>query len=203
MYQSSKQSNLRNHSWLAFFDGDEFLVLKKHKNIVDLLEATAPEGSNVGAVGINWLFFGTSGRDFYQPLPVTKRFQHREEDVNQHTKSIVRITVGGPCMDPHQFILKDGAVKVDTAGKHFSGPFNINGPSDVAVLHHYYWKSQAEWAQKFATPRNDNGELRQKRFPFYPTESSAGQVLDTSAWEFLKKAVPKYNIYDDRVFDTW
>ncbi|CAE8600448.1 unnamed protein product, partial [Polarella glacialis] len=174
-----------------------------HKNIVDLLEATAPEGSNVGAVGINWLFFGTSGRDFYQPLPVTKRFQHREEDVNQHTKSIVRIKVGGPCVDQHQFILKDGAVKVDTAGKHFSGPFNINGPSDVAVLHHYYWKSQAEWAQKFATPRNDNGVLRQKRFPFYPTESSAGQVLDTSAWEFLKKAVPKYNIYDDHVFATW
>ncbi|CAE8628391.1 unnamed protein product, partial [Polarella glacialis] len=195
----SRQSSLRNHSWVAFFDGDEFLALKKHKNIVDLVEELAPEGSGVGEVGINWLVFGTSGRDMYQPLPVTKRFQHRDKEVNQHTKSIVRTASYVQTWSPHIFILKDAVVKVDTTGKNISGPFNINGPMDVAVLHHYACKSQAEYAEKIARPRADNGMFRDQ-VALIPL---AGEVLDTSAWDFLKKAVPKYSIYDDPVFDTW
>ena len=63
-----------DHTWLAFFDVDEFLVLKKHDTINDFLMSHLPMGS----LAISWYIFGTGNRDLYAPLPVTKRFMYRD-----------------------------------------------------------------------------------------------------------------------------
>ena len=49
-----------NKKWAAFFDVDEFLVLKKHEHVDELLEEHLPKGS--GALSINWVRFSFNGK---------------------------------------------------------------------------------------------------------------------------------------------
>ena len=65
-----------NHAYMAFFDVDEYLVLKKHDTVDDFLRDHLPGG----ALQISWYIFGTNSRDMYSPLPVTKRFTLRDGD---------------------------------------------------------------------------------------------------------------------------
>ena len=58
----------KDHKYMAFFDVDEFLVLKKHTTVNEFLEIHLPMGS----LAISWYIFGTGYRDLYAPLPVTK-----------------------------------------------------------------------------------------------------------------------------------
>jgi len=39
------------HRWIALFDPDEFLVLKKHDSVVDFLSQTSPEGFCIDQLG--------------------------------------------------------------------------------------------------------------------------------------------------------
>ena len=64
----------KEHTWMAFFDVDEFLVLKKHDTVNEFLMQHLRRGS----LAISWYIFGTGFRDVYAPLPVTKRFMYRD-----------------------------------------------------------------------------------------------------------------------------
>jgi hypothetical protein len=44
---------------------------------------------------------------------------------------------------------------MDTNGKLFKGPFNINGPSDVAYLNHYHNKTREDWMLRCERGRVD------------------------------------------------
>jgi hypothetical protein len=139
-----------NHTWAAFFDVDEFLILKKDEHVEDFLL----EKCSSGTLTVNWLMFdgrfGNSSRILYSPAPVTKRFMYREENANQHIKSIVRLRDMDLKRKPHVHFPKLLNVKdqKDTNGKRFTGPFNPHGPTDVAVLHHYRTKSNKEYVAK-------------------------------------------------------
>jgi hypothetical protein len=45
--------------WLAFIDCDEFIVLKKHNNIKELIEEYKDK-TNV--IALNWIFYGNLGK---------------------------------------------------------------------------------------------------------------------------------------------
>merc|ERR1712113_455648 len=111
---------------MGFIDLDEFIVLKKHKYITDLLESLKPED---GGLTLNWFFFHYNNQLEYKALPVTKRFQRRENDINQHVKAIGKTKkireIDG---NPHNLIYNFKAKSVDTDGQTVEGPFNENGP---------------------------------------------------------------------------
>jgi hypothetical protein len=65
------------HAHMAFFDVDEYLVLKKHDTVDDFLR----DHLRGGALQISWYIFGTNSRDMYSTLPVTKRFTLRDGDM--------------------------------------------------------------------------------------------------------------------------
>jgi hypothetical protein len=85
-----------DHAYMAFFDVDEFLVLKKHDNVDDFLRDHLPKG----ALQISWYIFGTNLRGMYSPLPVTKRFTLRDgtSEIDRHpsewhnVKSILKLS---------------------------------------------------------------------------------------------------------------
>jgi hypothetical protein len=56
----------------CLLDVDEFLVLKKHEHVDELLEEHLPKGS--GALSINWVWFSFNGKLLCDAKPVTKRF---------------------------------------------------------------------------------------------------------------------------------
>jgi hypothetical protein len=140
-YKRCIEQHGSEHGWLALLDGDEFLVLKKHDHVTDMLA----EHCRTGSLSINWYLFGTSNRTSYEPLPVLYRFQYRELLPTKEHKVILR------CADydsqsqgqkrgvasPHSVHVLNHTTQHDTTGKVTSGPFSPGGPTDVAILHHY------------------------------------------------------------------
>jgi len=181
----------QNHTWLAFFDLDEFLVLKKHDNVASFLKDHLPEG----ALTINWYIFGTSNHTLYAPLPITKRFLYREPQVDHRVKCIIKVNdYGGPFINPHNAKLRGGKWIDTNGGGSYSetGATNPNGPIDVAVLHHYKYKSEKEWHDKGCVMKGITGKQKE-----CGDKSLAGTFYDDSAWVTLKRNVPKYQVFDD------
>ena len=208
--QCAKTALEEGYVWAAFFDIDEFLQLKKHDNVVEFLEEHASSGS----IGVNWIVFQPTKEDLlYKPLPVTKRFMYRYPDINgnQHIKSIVKLSD----MDVNRGLIHDATLKNgtqhDTNNHSFSGPFNPNGPNDVAVLYHYHQKSHKEYVAKRQGGRADVQSDKQLNIlkaqylfnkALDPNDNSfnpetENMVYDNLAWEAMKKYVPRYAVYDD------
>ena len=144
---------VNNHSkyeWVAFFDVDEFLTLKKHNNVKEFLS----DYQSYPGVGINWVIFGNNGIETVEDnnYSVLKRFTKRQNGVDQHIKTIVnlkhnpKVTMG--VHNPHNDI-------VDSRYKTIYGPFNPNGNDDIVQLNHYFCKTKEEFALKCERGRSD------------------------------------------------
>jgi len=177
----------KNHEFMAVFDDDEFLVLKKHSTVSELVKDHLPSGSLL----INWRVFGTSNQQHYSPLPVTKRFTLRDE-TSVLGKSIFRVKDFVRFKNPHSCVLDNNTEQRDTnGGRSFSpnGSQNKDKPDDVAVFHHYKYKSQEEWEHKTCVRLNNNGKNDKE----CGMESLPGTIYDASAWETLKRNAPHYS----------
>ena len=73
---------------VAHIDIDEFIVLKKHKNICDFINEYIV--GDCQGIGINWRFFGSSGRTEKTNEPVTIRFTMREKNGNTCIKTLFK-----------------------------------------------------------------------------------------------------------------
>lgn len=143
-YNACLEACRGRHTWLGFLDVDEFLVLRRHRDVKSLLREHCPRG----ALGVNWLMFGTGGRTTYEPGPVRARFTTRDREVNHHIKAIALVQDAAAVKHVHYPELVPGATMRDTSGTPFTGPFNPGGPTDVAVIHHYYTKSEEEFRRR-------------------------------------------------------
>ncbi len=200
------------YTWAAFFDVDEFLLLRKHEDVHDFLE----EHLQYGLLGINWLMVRpVEGDLLYSPLPVTKRFQHREIKGDRKIKSIVRLSdmdmsLGGR-LGVHYFKLKDKTKRDvhDTDGRHFLSSSNRYGsPQDVASLYHFRTKSYKENLVKRLKGDSDNWytpdqdpKLKDAKEKFdealsNPNVQPEGLIHDDALWKAVKKYVPKYAAFD-------
>ncbi len=191
----------RNRTWAAFFDVDEYLVLRKHENILSLLEQYCQSG----AISFNWYIFGTSGLTAYSAEPVTRRFYMRAGHVIDGVKSVVKLTDWKDFTNPHFPVLLAGSQK-DTNNKNFTGPGNDKGPTDVAVLHHFWSKSTKEFFWKTCI----KGRVDMDRSsPLHKADCARKNLnvslfgrFDNTAWLELKKRVPLYSAYD-KFYINW
>lgn len=197
-------------SWVAFIDPDEYVVLKKHSSIVDLL-ATVPD--NAGGLALNWYMFTWNNQYKYEPFPLPKRFTQREANVNEHVKVIARVSLIQDSFNNPHFVHynEEGICSVDTEGREICGdtPFNQNGPTDVAVIHHYWAKSVEEFMYRKERGRpvlaNDGSPAKNLPLVEEGTESTIVKhfqqldinrgknfVIDDSVWTILEKAKKNY-----------
>jgi hypothetical protein len=139
-YNNFIQTYYEKYDWIAFFDLDEFLVLKKHKNIKDFLI----DYKDYLAIGINWVIFGDNDLSFNGDYSVLNRFTKRQSGVNVHIKSIIKSDKN----IKHSIHNPIDVDIVDTSFNIFTGPFNHNGKDDVAQLNHYFCKTWIEWEKK-------------------------------------------------------
>jgi len=165
------------YDWLAFIDCDEFIVLKKHNNIKELIEEYQ---HRTNVIGLNWTFFGNMGKLSREGDSLLKPFTMRNKGTDQHIKVIVNAKSGEKMQLPHNTF----GLAMDTNGHKFSGPFNPNGPMDVAYINHYHNKTKEDWELRCKRGRADCN--LQHDLSIWDNEININnEVEDLSAYNFL------------------
>lgn len=181
----SIQVNLYNHvlqtnteyDWLAFIDCDEFIVLNKHNNIKELIEEYQ---HRTNVIGLNWTMFGNLGKVSREGDSLLKPFTMRNKGTDQHIKVIVNARTGERMQLPHN----TNGPSMDTNGHTFNGPFNPNGPMDVAYINHYHNKTREDWMLRCKRGRVDC-EIQHDVDRWDNEININNEVEDLSAYNFL------------------
>jgi hypothetical protein len=147
LYNHVLESNTE-YDWIAFFDCDEYLVLKKHNNVKELIEEYKDK-TNV--IGLNWLIYGNMGLEKRTSNSLLRMFPNRTDVPDGHVKVIVNTRSGERMQLPHNTFGK----AMDTNGNTFRGYENKNGPIDVAYLNHYHNKTKEDWMIRVERGRID------------------------------------------------
>jgi hypothetical protein len=176
-YNHFLRSYHKEYDWVAFFDVDEFLVLKKHDSIKKFIH----DYKEFPGIGVNWVLFGNNGltktNGDYSSI---KRFTKRQWDVNPHIKTIMKVNPN-VMMDVHN----PNIYLVDTNKNKFSGPFNTNGQTNIAQLNHYFCKTQEEFEEKCKKGRADSSSVTRKMSEF--DAHNFNDIEDLTAYNFLYK----------------
>ena len=182
-YENAIEKLAGQDTWCAFIDCDEFLWSPHFDTVTEALRFFP---QRYGAVGVNWMCFGSSGREDYAPEPVIERFTwrpHTKSDFNRHIKSIVRMNqevwVGDT---PHNFRTAKGTF--GEAGEPISGPFSSRHRSDILRINHYSSKSRQEWLERSKLGKPD----RPDSMPIDPDwyeKRQARDVDDRQIFKFL------------------
>jgi hypothetical protein len=143
--------------WLAFIDCDEFIVPVSTAKISSLLK----EFEGYGGLGINWMMYGSGGRQTKTEGLVIERFKNHAEktfDVNRHIK-----TIANPryvCqMHIHHAVYIHGKYCVNT-NKELIKDVLSDVVFDKIRINHYFTKSYAEFLLKRERRRADTDEKR-------------------------------------------
>ena len=132
--------------WVVVIDIDEFIVLKKHNNIKELI--TDYDNGQVDGIGINWVLFGDNGLDkvYDDNYSVIDRFTRSGASPNRHVKVIVKSIKDLKYKNPHT--PEHGLKIIDTSHNRIIGPFNCTGITEVAQINHYHTKTKEEYLAK-------------------------------------------------------
>ena len=172
--------------WVAFIDGDEFIVPLGEVSLAD--KVAELEGRGVDGFGIHWRVFGSAG---YEERPVgllTRSFTRRARDgfrANRHVKSVVRIAAVRGMVTQHFFRL-DGMYLLDDGSEP---PADFKGVTvgkatfeQGFAIHHYITKSRAQCFEKIARGRPKPAQSASKyRAPSYWTTYDRNEVRDERA----------------------
>ena len=127
---------------VAHIDIDEFIVLKKHNNICDFINEYIT--GDCQGIGMNWKFFGSSGKTEKTNEPVTTRFTMCEKKGNDHIKTLFKKDYFLSYNTCHDVNLSNGFIK-STNKNIINGPFNTNIDFSVIQLNHYKCKTLPEF----------------------------------------------------------
>ena len=86
---------------------------------------------------------------------------------------------------PHYFNLINGKT-FDTSYYPISDPIHSFGKTDVACIHHYYTKSEEEFAQKLIRGRADTEEKRPLS-ELDQIHAKYNAIRNTDAWDFYSR----------------
>jgi len=165
------------YDWIAFIDCDEYIVLKKHNNIKELIEEYK---DRTDVIGLNWFMFGNLGIEKREGNSLIKMFTKRSSQIDQHIKVIVNKNVGPIMLFPHCTYKES----MDTNGNKFLGSFNPSGPTDVAYINHYYSKTREDWILKCERGRADSNTKRNTQ-EWDLQVNINNEVEDLSAYNFI------------------
>jgi len=169
--------NNTEYDWIAFIDCDEFIVLKKHNNIKEFIEEY---GSKHPVLSLNWFIHGNMGLEKRTSNSLLKMFPKRNKDINEHIKVIVNTRTNQRMILPHNCHNQS----MDTNVRFFNGPFNPNGPSDVAYISHIHNKTKEDWELRCKRGRVDC-EIQHDPNRWDNELGQNEDVLDLSAHDFL------------------
>jgi hypothetical protein len=164
------------YEWVAFFDIDEFLVLKKTNDVKEFIKNYEAHDCLI----INWAMFGDNGLKTFSEEDTSqlKRFTKRKESLHLQFKSICK-----PKPDfEHQVHWTTGEW-VDTKFIRGNSPFNHNASDEIAQLNHYYLRTYPEFLIKRERGGVDDVNVKKPIETF--DENNYNEIEDTVARDFL------------------
>lgn len=133
---------MKDATHVAHIDIDEYIVLKKHKNIEKFINEYII--GDCQGIGMNWRFFGSSGHTEKKNEPITERFTMCEEKGNQHIKTLFKTKYFKGFNTVHDVYFTKGFTKA-TNGTLITGPFNQEIDFSIIQLNHYKCKTLPEY----------------------------------------------------------
>lgn len=169
--------------WVAFIDIDEFILPMEKKPLLDIL---APF-EKFGAVGVNWLMFGTSNvkkipedRLLIEMLTSCTETGYAN---NRYVKSIIRPEFASHFENPHQPVFLDDYFAVNTNKLPFDGDMSDYVLSNKLRINHYWTKDE-----DFFYKRKID---RQKHWGGKPNPESIFKKMNVKQDETILRYVPE------------
>ena len=173
---------------VAHIDIDEFIVLKKHNNICDFINEYIV--GDCQGIGMNWRFFGSSGKTEKTDEPVTLRFTMCEKKGNDHIKTLFKKDYFLDFNSCHAVVLSNGFIK-STNNTIIPWAYNENIDFDVIQLNHYKSKTLPEFRYIRTRQRADMKQISQTKedvdndFKLY----DINELEDLTAHNFYKNVI--------------
>jgi len=158
-YFTCYEKNKNNYDWLSFFDFDEFLVLKRNKNIKEYLNRK--RFKKCSNIKINWLIFSDNNLIHYENISLQKRFT--KALYNNGANKVIKSTVRGNLkfnywkgmINPHSS--NNNATSCDSEG-NITDPTSFSTPTfkyKFSYLKHYSTKTIEEYCTKIKKGKAD------------------------------------------------
>jgi Glycosyl transferase family 2 len=197
--------------YILVVDIDEFLLLKQHESIQDLIEAF----SHPEVISFNWRIFGSNGHSEYADDLVVNRFTACAPDahpLNRPFKSIWRNTAQVVSNGPHRpHFRSPTAIRwvyptIPPLGQDMPPAFRKGSDPrktdhspclDTAQINHYIVKSRSEFAQKIVRGRGwiARGKSQGTRHTSaFFIEYDRNEVIDNQAASSAPEIVKEINL---------
>lgn len=192
-YNNFIQNYKNEYDYAAFFDCDEFLVLKKHKNIHEFVNEYGNKN-----IAINWQKYGSGDKLYRENNSLLKQFTKRQHGVDVHIKSILYLKIDSRMELPHD----PDTHTYDTNRKMIIGAFNPNGPDNIVVLNHYQDKTKEDYELKIKRGYSDTLDRPIIIEDWINRKNDDIEVEDLTACNFLygdykiSVIIPTYNRLD-------
>lgn len=142
VYNECLNQHRDDSKWIAFFDSDEFLVLKKHDNVIDFLKPYEP----YGALSICWYNFGSSNHIKKQKSIIQSYYYRSNRSC--YYKTIVQTQFVDEFEIHNVCKHKLGFYTVDEQQRKVQGPCTIYQATKFSQLNHYVIRSFTDFQQK-------------------------------------------------------
>ena len=158
--------NMHNHArWIAFIDLDEFIVLKKHRDILHFLDYY----QNYAGVCLNWVIYTANNHITMPEGPVMQNYTETlpsDFPANKHVKSIVQPRYVVLIDSPHFPRYIYGHHAVNEKYIFVPGPFSEHS-NEIVQINHHQTKSFEEWLDKVKRGIADTNFNRRKVDDFW------------------------------------
>lgn len=190
VYNDCIQQHRNDSKWIAFFDSDEFLVLKKDSTVIDLLKRYEA----YAALSVCWYNFGSSNH-------IKKQKSIIQSYTLRSNKSCYYKTIVQPkfiiSYDIHNVAKhKPGYFTVDEQCHKVTGPLTMYQTTEFCQLNHYVTRSFEDYQQKVA--RGSVAGSAPKPANFFDSINALSTVADICIFDFL---YPKYHNFLSNYFD--
>ncbi len=180
--------------WMAFVDLDEFIVPLKHSSLKSFLGGK----TDVDAIWVPWLIFGSAGQHEYSANLMIERFERREFMSPETLTPIKSIVRPGASLKAgvHVHELRTACYENPKGNRDYirdpTGAYRASQLADgfdILRIHHYMTKSQNEWRLKVERGRADRGgrDISSMRSLEEFPEWDRNEVFDRSAQKFRKR----------------
>ena len=143
------------HTWMGFFDSDEFLEMRRGNTLIDWLHQWEMNDT-VGALSVNWIVHNSGGHQERPESDIRKGFgrcivdfpdDRNAEAENSHVKTFAKTALFDGVNSVHNMRTADGSVSVGEDGDECDIK-RVPITHDIWALHHYSVKSREQFLEK-------------------------------------------------------